>query len=100
RVNVTQVTNVYNTTIINNNTTNVTRITYANQHVANAVTAVSRDTFVNARPVQANLARVDAKEIANAPVSHGVPEQPVRQSVMGAGRPSIAKPPASVTNRQ
>src|SRR5580700_3768184 len=100
RVNVTQVTNVYNTTIINNNTTNVTRITYANQHVANAVTAVSHDTFVNARPVQANLARVDAKEIANAPVSHTIPAQPARQSVIGAGRPSNAKPPAAVMNRQ
>jgi hypothetical protein len=100
RVNVTQVTNVYNTTIVNNNTTNVTRITYANQHVANAVTAVSHDTFVNARPVQSNLARVDAKEIANAPVSRGIPAQPERQSVIGAGRPSTAKPPAAVMNRQ
>jgi len=100
RVNVTQVTNVYNTTIINNNTTNVTRITYANQHVTNAVTAVSHDTFVNARPVQANLAKVDAKEIANAPVSHSIAAQPARQSVIGAGRPSNAKPPATVMNRQ
>src|SRR6202451_2356947 len=100
RVNVTQVTNVYNTTIINNNTTNVTRVTYANQHVANAVTAVSHDTFVNARPVQANLARVDEKEMANAPVSRNIPVQPSRQSVMGAGRPANVKPPAAVMNRQ
>ena len=100
RVNVTQVTNVYNTTIINNSTTNVTRVTYANQHVANAVTAVSHDTFVNARPVQANLARVDEKEIANAPVSHNIAAQPSRQSVMGAGRPANVKPPAAVMNRQ
>jgi len=100
RVNVTQVTNVYNTTIINNNTTNVTRITYANQHVANAVTAVSHDTFVNARPVQANMAKVDEKEMANAPVSHGIPAQPVHQSVVGVGRPSNAKPPTAVMNRQ
>ncbi len=100
RVNVTQVTNVYNTTIINNKTTNVTRITYANQHVNNAVTAVSHDTFVNARPVQANLSQVNQKEIENAPVAHNIPVQPSRQSVIGAGRPVNVRPPAAVTNRQ
>ena len=100
RVNVTQVTNVYNTTIINNNTTNVNRITYANQHVNNAMTAVSHETFVNARPVQANLAKVNPREMENAPVVRNIAAQPVRQSVMGAGRPETARPPASVTNRQ
>jgi len=98
RVNVTQVTNVYNTTIINNR--NVTNITYANQHVSNAVTAVSHDTFVNARPVHANLVKVDEREIASAPVAHTIPAQPVRQSVLGAGRPAMARPPAAVINRQ
>ncbi|MGA8153404.1 MAG: DUF6600 domain-containing protein [Terriglobales bacterium] len=100
RVNVTQVTNVYNTTIINNRTTNVTRITYANQHVSNAVTAVSHDTFVNARPVHNNLVRVDEREIASAPVMHEIPAQPVRQSFLGAGRPAMAHPSAAVINRQ
>jgi len=100
RVNVTQVTNVYNTTIINNRTTNVTNITYANQHVTNAVTAVSHDTFVNARPVHNNLVKVDEREIASAPVTHNIPVQPVRQSVIGAGRPAMARPPAAVINRQ
>src|SRR5580700_7469744 len=100
RVTVTQVTNVYNTTIINNNTSNVTRVTYANQHVANAVTAVSHDTFVNARPVQGNLAQVNQKEIENAPVMRNVPVQPSRASVMGAGRPATARPSTTVINRQ
>ncbi len=100
RVSVTQVTNVYNTTIINNNTTNVTRINYANQHVANAVTAVPHDTFVNARPVAASMVKVDQKQIENAPVVHNIPVQPARASVMGAGRPASAKPPAAVVNRQ
>ena len=44
-VNVTRVTNVYNVSA------NVTNITYVNQRVNNGVTLVSRDTFVNARPV-------------------------------------------------
>jgi hypothetical protein len=99
-VNVTQVTNVYNTTIINNNTTNVTRINYVNQHVTNGVTAVSHETFVNARPVQGNLAKVNQKEIESAPVVHTIAAQPVRQSVMGAGRPVTVHPPATVMNRQ
>src|SRR5579871_6888889 len=80
RVTVTQVTNVYNTTVINNNTTNVTRITYANQRVPTAITAVSHDTFANARPVSANLAKVDTARLAEAPVTHSIPVQPVRQS--------------------
>jgi Family of unknown function (DUF6600)/FecR protein len=100
RVNVTQVTNVYNTTVINNNTTTVNRITYVNQQNANAVTAVSHDTFANARPVENNLVRVDQTKIAQAPVVRNVPVQPVKQSVLGAGRPATARPPAVVANRQ
>ena len=96
RVNVTQVTNVYNTTIINNNGN---RITYVNQRVNNGVTAVGRDTFVNARPVSRSLIRVDARQIAEAPVVHNIPVQPVRTSVLGAGRPAAARPPAAVFNR-
>jgi len=101
RVTVTQVTNVYNTTIINNrNTTTVNRVTYVNQRLPNAVTAVSRQTFANARPVNSNLVKVDAHEIAEAPVVHDVAVQPVKQSVLGAGRPAAVRPPAAVENRQ
>jgi hypothetical protein len=100
RVNVTQVTNVYNTTIINNNTTNITRVNYVNQHVTNAVTAVSHETFVNARPVANNIVRVDQRQIAEAPVVHRIAEQPVRASVMGVGRPTTAVPPAMAVNRK
>jgi hypothetical protein len=100
RVNVTQVTNVYNTTVINNNTTTINRITYVNQRVPNAVTAVSHDTFANARPVHENLVKVDERKIAEAPVARTVPVQPVKQSVLGAGRPAARRPPANVENRQ
>jgi len=97
RVNVTQVTNVYNNYITNNN---VTRVTYVNQRVPAAVTAVSRDTFVNARPVNRNIAQVNARELADAPVSHMVAAQPARTSVLGAGAPARVKPPAAVENRR
>ncbi len=100
RVNVTQVTNVYNTTIINNNTTNVTRITYANQHVPTAITAVSHETFVNARPVSRNIAQVDTARLAEARVVHAAPAQPLRASVMGTGAPARFRPPAAVMSRQ
>jgi hypothetical protein len=98
RVNVTQVTNVYNNTYVTNN--NATRITYVNQRVPTAVTAVTRDTFVNARPVNRNLAQVNARELADAPVSHQVAAQPERTSVLGTGAPARVKPPAAVENRR
>jgi len=96
-VNITRVTNVYNTVIVNKSTT-INNITYVNQHVTNGVTVVDRDTFVNARPVASHVMRVEPKEIAAAPVSHIVAAEPVRTSVIGAGRP-VAKPPAAVINR-
>ena len=99
RVDVTRVTNVYNSVVINRNTT-VNNITYVNRNVNGGVTVVSRDTFVNARPVARNVQPVSAKEIQAAPVSHVAAVEPGRQSVVGAGRPVANKPPAAVTSRQ
>jgi len=96
RVNVTQITNVYN--IYNGRGTE--RITYVNQRVTNSVTVVTHDTFVNARPVNRNIVRVDTREIDSAPVFHRPMEQPVRQSVFGAGAPAKLQPPARIVNRQ
>jgi hypothetical protein len=96
-VSVTRVTNVYNTVIVNKTVNNVT---YVNQRVNNGVTVVSHDTFVNARPVGSNVMRVDQRELAAAPVSHVITEEPVRQSVIGAGRPASVRPPAAVISRQ
>ena len=97
-VNVTKITNVYNTTIINKTTT-INNITYVNQHVNNAVTVVSHDTFVNARPVGQNVMRVDQREIVAAPVSHVVVAEPVRASVVGSGRPVTVRPPVAIISR-
>ena len=72
-VNVTKVTNVYN---YYNGKNRNERITYVNQRVQNGVTAVSRDTFVNARPVGRNLGQFDARKIADAPVEREVAAQP------------------------
>jgi hypothetical protein len=97
-VNITRVTNVYNTVIVNKSTT-INNITYVNQHVTNGVTVVDRDTFVNARPVASHVMKVEPREIAAAPVSHIVAAEPVRTSVIGAGRPVSVRPPAAVISR-
>ena len=97
-VNVTKVTNVYNTVVINKNTT-INNVTYVNQHVNNGVTVVSHDTFVNARPVSQNVMRVDAREVQAAPVSRVAAAEPIRTSVVGAGRPVNVRPPTAVVSR-
>jgi hypothetical protein len=96
-VNVTRVTNVYNTVIVNKTTIN--NVTYVNQRANNGVTVVSHDAFVNARPASQNIMRVDAHEIATAPISHVVAAEPVRASVIGTGRPVTVRPPAAVISR-
>ena len=92
-VNVTRITNVYNNV-------NVTHVTYVNQHVNNGVTVVSHDTFVNARPAYRGLVQVNERQLQEAQVTHEVPVQPVRQSVLGAGSPARFQPPARVERRQ
>ena len=77
----------------------VTQISYVNRGVPGGVTAVSRETFVGARPVGRNLAAVNSEEIARAPVSHSVAVAPDRASVMGAGAPAAGVPPAAVQHR-
>jgi hypothetical protein len=98
-VNVTKVTNTYNY-YTTNNTTVINKVTYVNQTAPNAVTAVSHDTFVNAKPVARNVVAVQPRDLAQAPVTRMVAAQPVRSSVIGAGSPAKAAPPAAVINRQ
>jgi hypothetical protein len=98
-VNVTKITTVYNSTVVNRSTA-VNNVTYANRNVSGGVTVVSRDTFVNARPVARNVVSIPAKELAEAPVSHAVSAEPARSSVLGTGTPVGNKPPAAVMNRQ
>ena len=95
-VNITRITSVYNTVVVNRNGNN---ITYANRNVSGGVTVVSRDTFVNARPVARNVVWVPSKELAAAPLSHMVAVEPSRKSVLGSGGPVANRPPAAVMNR-
>jgi hypothetical protein len=100
----TTITNVTNNVTNNNTQTNI----YVNQKVAGAVTAVPRDTFVNARPVAQAAVKIAPNAITAAPAVRTAPVAPVRASVMGAnqaapGNAAAAsappKPPAAVVAR-
>jgi hypothetical protein len=102
-VNTTTITNVYNTTVINKSTTNVTNVTYVNRNVQGAVTAVPQRAFASAQPVARSAVKMDAREIASAPVTHRVAVNPTRESVLGSKASSanhVTAPPAAVMNRQ
>ncbi|HEY6127629.1 MAG TPA: DUF6600 domain-containing protein [Candidatus Acidoferrum sp.] len=96
-VNRTQVTNVYNNVYVNK-TVNVTNVTYQNQRANNAVTATSQASFTSAQPVGRNRERVDAREIASAPVAPVTAVAPQQRSFAGA-QPAKARPPATAMNR-
>jgi len=102
-VNVTQVTNVYHTTIINNTTTNITNITYANRNVQGAVMVVPQHAFTSAQPVAKARVQVSAQQIASAPLSGRVAVAPTHESVLGSKAATaghVTAPPAAVASRQ
>jgi hypothetical protein len=101
-VNTTTVTNVYNTTIVNNNT-NITNVTYVNRNVQGAVTAVPQRAFASAQPVAKAAVAVNAEQLRAAPVSARVSVVPTREAVLGAKAATanrVTAPPPAVMNRQ
>jgi hypothetical protein len=90
----TRVTRLYSTITTNRNSEN--NFTYANRGVEGAVTAVSYDTFVNARPVGRNIVPISPKEIAET--TNIAPVEP-----SGSGRLTAAgavhQPPAAFASR-
>jgi len=94
RVTVVQVTNVYNNRVNN--------VTYVNQRGGRGITVVNHDTFVNARPVNRNIERVDVRQYSSAPVTHDFARniQPSRQSVVGTAHTVRQAPPQQVMTRQ
>lgn len=98
-VNTTVINNYYNTTIVNKNVT-VNNVTYINQSVPGAVTATSARTLTTAQPVSRNIVKVDAREVATAPVAAVTPGvAPERQAVLGSGAVTKVRPPATLQNR-
>jgi hypothetical protein len=101
-VNVTQVTNVYNTTIINKTTT-ITNVTYANRSVQGAVVVVPQQAFASAQPVAKASVAVSTQQIASMNVSARASVAPTQASVLGAHAATaghVAAPPAAVASRQ
>jgi len=118
----TTVTNVYNTTVVNNNTTvvnNVNNVTYVNRTAPGAVTAVPSNTFTSSQPVASAAVKLNPNQIANAPVVTRAAVAPTQNSVLGpsehaprravpperADRPVVAKatpppPPVSFEKQQ
>jgi hypothetical protein len=95
-VNRTVIENVYNTTIINNKTVNVT---YINRGAPGAVTATSSQAFASAQPVQRNRLALDTRAARGGDVQALAPTVvPTKQAVLGASRES-ARPPAQVQAR-
>ena len=101
-VNTTVVRNVYNTTIVNNNTT-INNVTYVNRNVRGGTTAVPQQAFASAQPVARSAVAVNARQFSNAPVSARAAVPPVHQAVLG-GQANAAKraaaPPAAIASRQ
>jgi len=90
QVNIMHVTNV---TVINSN------VRYVNQGVPGAVTVVSRETFVGARPVHSGIVAVDTRVVTTAPVVAVAPIAPSRVSVMAHVGPAVAVPPTRIVER-
>lgn len=100
-VNQTTITNVYNTTIVRNNTT-ITNVNYMNRNVNGAVTAVPQRAFVSAKPVAQAAVRVNPRQLAAVPVSARVAVTPTASAVLGvhantAGH--VTAPPRAVVTR-
>jgi hypothetical protein len=93
RVNVAHVTNINVTNI------SVTNITYVNRTVPGAITAVARETFVQARPVAAAAVAIPREQAQAGSIMGSAAVAPQRGSVAGP-TPTTATPPAAAVTRQ
>ncbi len=90
------ITNVYNNVYVNKTVTNVT---YVNQNVNGAVTAVPQNAMVSGRPVAQASVRVPPNAIAAGQIQQGALVAPQRAAVFGGAAGTSAGPPAAVLNR-
>jgi hypothetical protein len=98
-LNVTQVTTVYNNYVANRNV-GANRVDYTYAHDAVAVTAVSRETFVGARPVATAFVRVSPEQLQSAHVVEQTSLAPTRSSFVAAtAKPARARPAVAFSER-
>jgi hypothetical protein len=95
--------NVTNTRITNVNVLNVhnNNYNYAYAHNVRAVTAASRNAFVNGQAINRGSMRVNEASLRGAQVTNGAGVTPTRSSFTGAAnvRGRVSTPPSSVNNR-
>jgi FecR protein len=95
--------NITNTRINNVNGLNSANrnFNYRYAHESNAVTAASRNTFVNGQAVNRGSMRVTQASLRGAQVTNRADFTPTRSSYTGAAnaRGRVSTPPASVANR-
>src|SRR5579864_6158608 len=100
-VNQTTITNVYNTTIVKNNTT-INNVTYVNRNVQGGVTAMPQQAFATAQPVGRNAVAVNTRQMAGTSVVSRAAVPPSSQAVLGVHANTanrVAAPPAAVVSR-
>lgn len=96
-INVARVNDVYTRVVVNRDLAHV-NYTYAGN--ARAVTAVSHDTFVNARPVSGAAIHVTAAQIQSARVVNGASIAPTHASYVSAtARIATTKPATPIAQR-
>jgi hypothetical protein len=90
---------IRNTTIINNGTINNFNYRYA--HEARAVTATTRNGFVNGQPVNRGEAHLTAASLRGAQVNTKFSVAPTHSSYLGAANTGkhVATPPAAIISR-
>ena len=94
-----QINTVYNSRVVNGNAA-ASRMNYMYANNAVAVTAVSRETFVGAKPVATSFVRVTPEQLQSAHVIEQTPLAPTRLSyVASTARPARAKPPVAFSQR-
>src|SRR5271156_417756 len=94
-----QINTVYNSHLANGGTA-ASRMNYMYANNAVAVTAVSRETFVGAKPVATGFVRVTPEQLQNAHVIEQTPLGPTRLSyVAAAAKPARVKPPVAFNER-
>ncbi len=95
--------NITNTRINNINSLNNSRnnFNYRFAHNASAVTAASRNTFVNGQAVNRGSAHITQASLRGAQVTNGASFSPTKASYTGAAsaRGRVSTPPSSVANR-
>src|SRR5277367_785714 len=98
-INVTQVTTVYNNYVVNRNTPG-NRMDYTYARNAVAVTAVSRETFVGARPVATATVRVTPEQLQSARVIEDTSLAPTRSSYVASNaRAARSRPPVAFNQK-